>query len=82
MLSALCAVSLLAACRGGGVASATAAEATFDTLLWARVPERHHSEGGIDYRGFQSDREDLDAFLTALERAQPAAWTREEQLAF
>ena len=76
-------LSALAAACGNDRATAVASpEMTFDPSAWGRVLDRYAIDGGLDYAGLAADRADLDAFLAALETAEPAGWSSAEQIAF
>ena len=49
----------------------------WDTLL------RHDVEQGrVDYEGLKSERDTLDRYVASLAQANPASWSRQDQLAF
>lgn len=70
------------ACGAAAPAGSESPEAAFDTTAWKLVLGSYARDGGLDYAGLAADREQLDAFLSALETAAPAAWSAEEQIAF
>lgn len=57
---------------------------SFDHSAWSALLARHvDDEGRVAYRALAaSDTTTLDAYLAALASADPAAWPRDEQLAF
>lgn len=65
-----------AASSSDGGESGTAREA------WARVLEKYHRDGGVDYAGLKRDRSGLDRYLASLENADPSKMNERERLAF
>lgn len=61
-----------------------AADTPFDHSAWTRLLERYvDDQGRVAYRDLAAnDAAALDAYLAALASAQPAGWSRDEQLAF
>lgn len=55
---------------------------TYDAEPWRRVLENFQVQGGLDYRGLQKDRADLDRYLELLSTARPDSWSQAQQLAF
>jgi len=52
---------------------------------WTELLSRHVKEDGlVDYRGFQSDRNQLDSYLETLSKIHPdpERWSQDEQIAF
>jgi hypothetical protein len=60
----------------------TQAAAAVDNRIYADLLEKYVMYGKVDYRGFQSEEERLDQYLSVLERVDPKALSREEQFAF
>lgn len=53
--------------------------------IWDALLKNHvNKEGFVDYKGFLSDKEDLERYLNILDSVRPNAesWTKEERLAF
>jgi len=71
-----------------GVAHSTAAPgATFDHshARWTALLARHVRPTGVDYEGFRRDKVAFDAYLAALQGAQPAdleSWSENQRFAF
>ena len=64
-----------------GVAPATASM-TVDHSIFDRLLARHVSNGVVDYKGFQQDEKQLDAYLALLARVDPDQLERNERFAF
>ena len=53
-----------------------------DNTIWAELLDKHVTEQGVDYDGFQQDEAKLDQYLAILSSIDPADLSRNHQFAF
>jgi hypothetical protein len=75
---------LATACQGSEneVSSVDSAAPASLHLVWAKVLEKYHHKGGLDYAGLASDRSDLNSYLTDLWSQSLESWSEDQKLAF
>jgi hypothetical protein len=49
---------------------------------WARVLEKFHHDGGLNYAALAGDRSDLNTYLARLSTQSLEGWSKDEELAF